>query len=453
MDARDPEQELDSALAALAAGDDGIVVTDAQGRVTYANAAFRRLCGYGDDRLLGHDPGHLLQGPGTDPLAVARIRAALAARRPVTEELLNYAADGRPYWVSMRITPVLDGDGAVRRFVAVEREVTTAKALELALRESQERFRAMIEHAADAITIVDADGTIRYASPSYERMFGLPADARLGASVWERIHPDDLDELMAAFAALLAVPGRTAEAQFRARHGDGTWRHIAVVAHNLLENAAVRGVVINSRDVTERLTAEQALRESEARFRHQALHDPLTGLANRTLLLDRIAHALARAARDGAMPALLFLDLDEFKQVNDSAGHAAGDRLLVVAAERLCAAVRFGDTVARLGGDEFAILLEGTHAEREADEVADRILAALRVPIPVDGRAHRIGASIGIALSSRWGSADELLHRADSAMYAAKARGGNQYAVRGPLIGGLGSVFDGSVGVRPEPGP
>jgi diguanylate cyclase (GGDEF)-like protein len=179
-----------------------------------------------------------------------------------------------------------------------------------------------------------------------------------------------------------------------------------------------------------------ALRASEARFRHQALHDSLTGLANRALFGDRVGHALARAAREGTGAAVLYLDLDGFKALNDALGHAAGDRCLVEAAERLRGAVRADDTVARLGGDEFAVLLEGTHAaaaEVEAVAVAKRIEAALEAPVVHDGRPYRLAASVGIAATGGAAgsvdSCDALLRRADGAMYAAKSRGGRRHVV------------------------
>ena len=177
--------------------------------------------------------------------------------------------------------------------------------------------------------------------------------------------------------------------EFRARHADGSWRTLEAIAKNLLDDPAVGGVVVNYRDITERKALEEQLR-------HQAFHDVLTGLANRSLFRDRLGHALARAAR-GALPtAVLYLDLDDFKAINDRLGHAEGDRLLVAVGERLLTATRAGDTVARLGGDEFAIIVEETDPT-EAAQAATRILQALAPPFDVGGREIVARASIGIA--------------------------------------------------------
>jgi diguanylate cyclase (GGDEF)-like protein len=179
-------------------------------------------------------------------------------------------------------------------------------------------------------------------------------------------------------------------------------------------------------DVTERKQLEDELTR-------QALHDPLTGLANRTLLQDRVAHALVRAARTGERLTLLFIDLDDFKLVNDSLGHEAGDQLLVAVAERLHAAGRAADTVARLGGDEFAILLEGI-GDQDAARIAGRVLAALRPPVDLDGTKVNVHASIGIAHHNGSDDTGALLRNADLAMYAAKRNGKGRFQVFAPAM-------------------
>ncbi|HEX3214488.1 MAG TPA: EAL domain-containing protein, partial [Actinomycetota bacterium] len=208
------------------------------------------------------------------------------------------------------------------------------------------------------------------------------------------------------------------------RHRDGTWLHSETVAANLLEDANVRGLVLNTRDVSDR-------KELEAQLVHQAFHDGLTGLANRTLFTERVEHALARKGQGDL--AVLFIDLDDFKHVNDSLGHAAGDQLLVAAARRLQGCLRPTDVAARLGGDEFAVLLERVTDTDGAATVAGRVLDTLHQPFGLNGRTIPIKASLGVATGQPGiDEADELLRNADVAMYAAKAGGKDRYELFRP---------------------
>jgi diguanylate cyclase (GGDEF)-like protein len=231
------------------------------------------------------------------------------------------------------------------------------------------------------------------------------------------VHTDDLPAVLSSLTELRTRPaGDTVTMKCRLRHADGGWRHLEVVANNLLADPNVEGLVFTARDVTER----QAL---EDQLRHQAFHDSLTGLANRALFANRVEHALIRCARRQEPAAVLFLDLDDFKTVNDTLGHAEGDALLGAVAERLRSCLRAGDTAARLGGDEFAVLLDELGGEDEAVGVAERILEALRSAFSLQGREIAMSASIGIASSCGEVGADVLLRDADVAMYMAKSSG------------------------------
>ncbi len=314
---------------------------------------------------------------------------------------------------------------ARRRALAQER----LGALERQL--AEDRFRALVQHSSDIVALLDPAGRARYVSPAVERVLGYAPGALAHTSPFALVHPDDAPRLADRFAAALAAPGPHAATECRVRHRDGSWCHVEIIGNNLLADPAVAGFVVTVRDITERKAAAE-------RLAHQAFHDPLTGLPNRALLLDRLGHALDRGGREGTAVALLLLDLDGFKHVNDSLGHAAGDRLLVAFARRLPDGyLRRGDTLARLGGDEFVILMEGVRDLAEVTRLAERLSAspALWAPYALDGREVVIRASIGVAMSRAGESeAADLLRDADTALYRAKAAGKGDYAVFDPAM-------------------
>jgi diguanylate cyclase (GGDEF)-like protein/PAS domain S-box-containing protein len=286
---------------------------------------------------------------------------------------------------------------------------------ETAARENEARFRALVQHSTDLIAIADIDGVLRYVSPSITKLFGFLPSEMEGNPLMALLHPDDAVHASAAFTTATDPGSVTAPAEWRIQHRDGRWLVIEAVGTNLLHDPTVRGIVVNARDVSDR----KAL---EAQLTHQAFHDPLTGLANRALFFDRVTHALERGHRSDDGLAVLFLDLDNFKTVNDSLGHAAGDRLLVAVAVRLGVCVRAADTVARLGGDEFAVLIEDAVGDL-ASLAAERITAALREPFGLEGKEVFVTASLGIAVAEPGTTASELLRNADMAMYTAKGLG------------------------------
>jgi diguanylate cyclase (GGDEF)-like protein/PAS domain S-box-containing protein len=314
-----------------------------------------------------------------------------------------------------------------RRFEAARRSGEEGVAAATARGEA--RFQALVHNSSDLITLIDADLAITYQTPSITRLLGYDEGELIGTQLADLTHPEDRLSLVAARAEATAGDRASVTSHLRLRHRDGSYRHVQSIHTNLLGDPDVRAVVVTTRDVT----AQKAL---EAQLQHNAFHDALTGLANRALFADRLEHALARTDRQAAPVSVLFDDLDDFKAVNDGAGHSSGDELLVAVAERLRTVLRPSDTVARLGGDEFAVLIEDTADPAQTQAAADRLLAALAEPFPALGGAGedvRISASVGIATGAA-GQHDvaELLRHADVAMYAAKEAGKGRSAVFAP---------------------
>lgn len=416
------------------------------------------------------------------------------------------------------------------------------------LREREQRYRALVEHSYDAVALLDPRGTVQYASHSTERVLGYTRDDFVGRNIFELMHPDELAGVQELFLDCLCGPGKPVHAEFRLRHKDGSWRFLEGVAVNRTDEPAVRAIVANYRDITERKRVEAALMareqrltlaargandglwdwdlahnvvyysprwksmlghperdigdspdewfnrihpddvehvravlaahlagraprfETEYRIRHegggyrwmltrglavrdgqnrplriagmqtdvtdrkavearlfdQAVRDPLTGLANRAYFRSLLEEAIDRSHRGPDYRfAVLFVDLDDFKQVNDTHGHLIGDQCLIAVARRLEGSVRPGDTVARLGGDEFTVLLDGAGDLSDVHRVVERVQSALASTFEVGGHQIAQTASIGIALSvTGYASATEILHAADRAMYRAKSGGG-----------------------------
>ena len=285
----------------------------------------------------------------------------------------------------------------------------------LALRTHAKWFRALVQNSSDVITIVDPSGTIRYQTPSASRVLGYDPAAMVGRRFGALLSKNDADRLEAILIDAALRPRSTQTVEFAMMHSDGHWCETETVVTSLVDDHDIRGLVLNTRDVSER-------KELERQLTRQAFSDSLTGLANRALFRNRVEHAVEERAGSAGQVAVLFLDLDGFKEVNDSQGHLVGDNLLGLVGDRLRHCVGPGDTVARLGGDEFAILIVGPDAERVAIQVADRVRQVLAQPFSLDGREVTLAGSTGIAVTDLGDeTADQILRNADLAMYRAKA--------------------------------
>jgi diguanylate cyclase (GGDEF)-like protein/PAS domain S-box-containing protein len=298
-------------------------------------------------------------------------------------------------------------------------------------RRSAERWtEALLENSSDAVLAITPAGEVAYASPATRQIFGIRDHRPTGVGLGEMIHPDDLAQAREWMANLFqAPPGHTARNECRVRRADGTWLYADVIGVNRVDDPDLKVAVLSVRDVS----ARRALEEELTR---QAFADSLTGLANRALFRDRVEHALARHRRGAGRVSLLLIDLDDFKMINDSLGHTAGDELLVSLSQRLREEVRGCDTLARIGGDEFAVLVEDLD-DLEMAALADRIVAAARRPVRLGNRDVACTVSAGVATVKAGGpeaTADELLRDADLAMYAAKNGGRDRHALFDPTM-------------------
>ena len=406
----------------------GIHVFAPDGRPLLSNAAWAGLWGLpeGDDAAdanVFRDEHVRLSG------LTHYVEEGVAGVAVTTPPLLHdpevVGREGRKRWFEASVYPVKDDGGRVLEVVLLVEDITERREVQDELEKSEERLRSLVRNAPDIITVLDGSGTIRYHSPAIERILGYGAEELVGKDIFDYVHPEDLGFVGTTFSGGLSSPGAVSNrVEYRLRHKDGSWRSLEGISTNLLDSPGVNGIVVNSRDLSERKTLEEQIS-------HQAFHDSLTGLPNRSLFLDRLSHALARITRNVEPLAVLLTDLDNFKVVNDSMGPEVGDALLAEVAVRIKDCMRPQDTVARFGGDEFAVLLEDVQDLKGALRVAERIAGALEAPFALGGRDVFVTLSIGVAVGAKGNESSlELLRKADLALHEAKGNeGGLRYRV------------------------
>ncbi|MBI2703978.1 MAG: EAL domain-containing protein [Actinobacteria bacterium] len=402
---------------------DAIVVSDENNVMTYVTPAIKRMFGYEPGELLGKSGFDFVH---PDDVAEAVEHAQALVVQAGNKMLITFrlrAKDGDWRWCECTSVNLLDHPyvhGIINSF----RDVHDRKRAEDELRQSEERLSALLQNADGAVMVADTAGRLLWAGPSSAALWGFPPEDMVGRSMVDHIHPEDRREVVRQYSKMTSAPGLSVRTEARIQHTDGSWRWYEAVFTNCLDQPAVKGIVANVRDVTERVVVEQALRESESRLEHQATHDELTDLPNRTLLFDRMEVGLARARRNGTRIAVLYLDIDNFKVINDSQGPIFGDELLLRVATRLRHSVRAGDTVARLGGDEFIVLAEDLEDEQDALALANNVTEALTQPFSIGDSEVFVTSSLGVSFSGGDGvTPADLVRDADSAMYQAKANG------------------------------
>jgi diguanylate cyclase (GGDEF)-like protein/PAS domain S-box-containing protein len=397
-----------------------VVVYGANAQILFASTAIERVLGLPTEQVVGQSHRDLIHPDDLDTLSDVFL-SALGAQGPQPPvEIRIRHADGTWRWIECTVVNLTD-EPAVGGVIINGRDITERKIAEEAVRASEARFRTLLENSSDMVTIIDPTGHVVFHYPP--SVLGYDEGEFLGQSMDAFLHEDDLERVTDHIARHLDTPGTAPPLEVRVRRADGSWRWFEAIGNNLLGDPAVQGLVINSRDVTERKAAELELE-------HQALHDGVTALPNRSLLVDRLELAGARMRRNHSRTAVLFLDLDQFKVINDSLGHSLGDEVLVEVAKRLQSVVRQPDTVARFGGDEFVVLCEDVEDPAAAEALAGRLHEVLTPPFVVANHRLHVSASIGVTTAAGDdGTPDDMIRDADAAMYRAKHRGQGQTCV------------------------
>ena len=405
-----------------------VMITDAGGpdvpapRIVYTNPAFTAMTGYAADDVMGQSPS-LLQGPLTAPEFLDQFGRAMEDWQPMVADVLHYRKDETTFWAELSISPICDATGRYSHWIFMQRDITERKRLGAVHAAQHELLEVTLKSIGDAVVCTDVRGNITFSNIVAEKLLGVSPGKLEGPPLAEILRMIDASRHGAGVQASdgsedsLNLP-----ADYTLTRSDG--RSIAIegsVAPICGRNWVEAGKVIVFRDVS-------AARAIAHETKHAAHHDTLTGLPNRLLLSDRIEQAIAGAPRNRKSVAVLFVDLDGFKRINDSLGHAIGDKLLISVSRRLVACVRASDTVSRQGGDEFVVLLTEMGEPADAGVTARRFLHALEETHVIEGHNLHIAASIGVSVYPDDGlDAATLIKAADTAMYKAKASGAHGF--------------------------
>ncbi|TQR38535.1 bifunctional diguanylate cyclase/phosphodiesterase [Brevibacillus brevis] len=397
-----------------------LAITDHKGIILRANEQFCRISKYERSELIGND--HRILNSGYHPKSFFKeMWSCIRSGQIWRGEIRNCAKDGSYYWVDTTIVPFKNQAGEIYQYLSIRSDITARKQMEDELKRSEEKYRIIAENTSDIISIINLDGEFLYLSPSHKRVWEHTVPDEEIHNLFEWIVEDDRD--IFAYAIQHAFSTRKeymVECRINTQRNDVIWTE-SKINPIMDEEGNVTRLLLITRDVTDR-------KQSEETIHHLAYHDALTDLPNRRMYVQQLSKEMMQAKRFQSSLAVLFLDLDRFKDVNDSFGHDVGDMLLIEASKRLQACLKPGDVVARLGGDEFTIMQNQLLDRNEATALAEQIMYQLQRPFELDGHVFNVSCSIGIALYPQDGdNPEDLLKRADTALYTVKSRGKNGY--------------------------
>ena len=402
---------------------DLVMVVDPNRIAQYASPNIDRILGVTALGVIGRDPTEHVHPEDVQQVLKHIGEPTLPHQTPVVIEARVQTAGGEYRWFDITSRDFRE-DAEVAGVVLTARDVTDERAAKQGLRNSEQWFRGLVQNSSDVIAVLDAEGVFKYVSPAVEGLLGCSPDELQGRSALEILSEEQIHRMDDLRKELQSgqVDATTVEILLERMDGGGL-RTVEVTLTDLRDDPSVAGMVLNIRDITDRKQLEDDLR-------HQVLHDDLTGLGSRVQFTDQLDRALTMNRRPSSSVAVLFIDLDDFKNINDTLGHAAGDLVLVEISSRLQGRLRLHDRAARFGGDEFAVLLTDVYGDSDVTLVADRVLEELSRPIALLGREILLSVSIGVAVDEDGSqSPEELLRKADVAMYRAKDGGKNRYEI------------------------